>query len=78
MVVIIASTLRWSRMIPMIPTIAEAGMEQKKSSPPRAASGLPQPGRSKNIMHIVATAIASRIAEIFPKRIIKVSVISGL
>ena len=75
---IIASNLRSSRIIPMIPTIIEAGMEHIKSSPPRAASGLPQPGRSINIAHIVMAAIPSRIADIFPKRILPVSKIPVL
>ena len=60
-------------MIPNIPTIKETGIEKKKSSPPRAASGLPHPGRSINIANIVTPAMPSRIADIFPKRIIKVS-----
>jgi hypothetical protein len=73
MVVMIASTLQWSRMIPMIPTIAEAGKHKITSSTPSALRGLPQPGRSTNITHIVATAIPSRIAEILPNRILTVS-----
>jgi hypothetical protein len=57
-------------MIPVIPTIREAGKEEITSSPPRVARGLPQPGRSTRIVHIVAKVIPSRIADIFPKRIL--------
>ncbi len=60
-------------MIPIIPTIVEARMEKITSGPARAARGLPQPGRSTNIAHIVAAAIPSRIAEIFPNRILTIS-----
>jgi hypothetical protein len=56
-------------MIPIIPTITEARIEKIISNPARAARGLPQPGRSTNIAHIVAVVIPSRIAEIFPNRI---------
>jgi hypothetical protein len=69
-VVIIASNLRLSRTIPVIPTIREAGREEITSSPPRAARGLPQPGRSTLIANIVAKVIPSRITDIFPKRIL--------
>ena len=68
-VVMTASSLRRSRTIPVIPTIREAGIEEITSSPPRAARGLPQPGRSTLIAHIVAKVIPSRITDIFPKRI---------
>ena len=43
-VVIIASTLRRSNMIPIIPTIAEAKTEKITSGPTRATKGLPHPG----------------------------------
>ncbi len=72
-VVIIASSLRRSRMIPIVPTIAEAKTEKIISGPTRAAKGLPQPGRSTNIAHIVPAAIPSRIADIFPNRILTIS-----
>ncbi|MBW7989618.1 MAG: hypothetical protein FVQ84_06330 [Planctomycetes bacterium] len=68
-VVIIANILRRSKMIPIIPTIMEETIEKITSGPTRATKGLPQPGRSTNIAHIVAAAMPSRIADIFPKRI---------
>jgi hypothetical protein len=43
-VVIIASILRLSQMIPTMPTIKAARNEKIISSPPRALRGLPQPG----------------------------------
>ena len=69
MVVIIASNLRWSQMIPTMPNIKAVGNENITSNPPRAARGLPQPGRSTITATIVATATPNRVAEIFPKRI---------
>ena len=68
-VVIIASILRRSQMIPTMPNIKAAGNENVTSSPPRAARGLPHPGRSTITATIVAAAIPNRVAEIFPKRI---------
>jgi hypothetical protein len=59
-------------MIPIIPNIREAGMEKIISGPARAAGIVPQPGRSTVVTHMVATPIESRIAEIFPKRILTV------
>jgi len=60
-------------MIPTMPTIKAARNEKIISSPPRAASGLPQPGRSIISAHIVARAMPNKIAEIFPKRISSLS-----
>jgi len=57
-------------MIPRIPNIKETGNENITSGPPRAARGLPQPGRSIISAHIVARAMPNKIAEIFPKRIV--------
>jgi hypothetical protein len=68
-VIIIASSLRRSRMIPIIPTIRQVRMEKITSSPARAARGLPQPDLITIIAHIVADAMPSRIAEIIPKHI---------
>jgi len=56
-------------MIPTIPTIKAERNENITSSPPRAARGLLQPGRSTISAHIVAMAMPNKIAEIFPKRI---------
>jgi len=53
--------------IPMMKRI-----EKITSRPPRAARGLPQPGRSTIITHIVPAAIPSRIADIFPNRILTI------
>jgi len=60
-------------MIPTIPTTKEARMEKIISNPARAARGLPQPGRSTILAHIVAMAMPSRIVDIFPKRILRIS-----
>jgi len=43
-VVIIASSLRRSNMIPIIPTIKEETIEKITIGPTRATKGLPQPG----------------------------------
>ncbi|MHC4587473.1 MAG: hypothetical protein ACYS3N_23350 [Planctomycetota bacterium] len=69
MVVIIASTLRRSRTIPIIPTITEAGIQEITSSPPRAAIGLPQPGRRIVIAAMVRIPMTSNVSAIFPNRI---------
>ena len=68
-VVIIASNLRRSKTIPMIPNAKAAGNENIISNPPRAAIGLPHPSGSTISVTIVATAMPSRAAEIFPNRI---------
>jgi hypothetical protein len=44
MVVIIASHLRLSKMMPIIPNIKDTGIENNMSNPPRIGRGLPQPG----------------------------------
>jgi len=55
-------------MIPTIPATKAARGENIISNPPRAASGLPQPGRNINSMRIVPAATPRSFAEIFPKR----------
>jgi hypothetical protein len=43
-VVVIASHLRLSKIIPMMPKIIDTGSENNMSNPPRIGIGLPQPG----------------------------------
>jgi hypothetical protein len=68
-VVIIASSLCRSKMMPVIPNIKDTGNEKIISSPPRAARGSPQPGWIRQSARKVIPPIASMIAEIIPKRI---------
>jgi len=68
-VAIIASSFRRSKMMPVMPSIKDTGIEKIISSPPRAAIGSPQPGWSSISPRIVAPPMASIIAEITPKRI---------
>lgn len=67
--VAIAKNLRRSKMIPTMPNIKAAGIERFISNPPRAARGLPQPGRSIIIVPAVRVATTSNVIAIFPKRI---------
>ena len=71
-VMIMASNLRLSKMIPTIPK-KMAGNEIVISNHPRAAIGLPQPGRSIITAKNVVTNMAKKIADIFPKRILAAS-----
>jgi len=57
----------------MMPTIKAAGNESITSNPPRAARGLPHPGFSIKSVRIAAAAMPSKVAEIFPKRILNSS-----
>ncbi len=72
-VVMIASSLRRSRMIPTMPKIKAAGNENIISNAPSAAKGLPQPGLHRRARTNVAPAMPSRAADIFPKRIFQSS-----
>ena len=67
---IIASVLGLSRMMPTIAIIRARGKQKSISSPPRAAMGLPHPGRIIIMQTIVRPAIARNVTAIFPKRIV--------
>jgi len=56
-----------------MPTIKAERNENIISNPPRAERGLPQPGRRTISAPKVTTAMPSKIAEIFPKRILALS-----
>ena len=68
-VVITASSLFLSRIIPTIPTIKAAGNENIASNPPRVTRGLPQPGRSIVIAPIVRVPMMSNFSAILLNRI---------
>lgn len=68
--VAIAMNLRRSKMIPRIPNIKAAGIEMFISNPPRAARGLPHPGRSIIITPAVRAATTSNVIAVVPKRIL--------
>jgi len=70
-VVIMASNLLRSQMIPTMPNIKAAGDEKIRSNPPRAATGLPHPGLHISITTIVAASKANNAADIFPNRTLK-------
>ena len=70
-VVITASNLLRSQMIPTMPNIKAAGDEKIRSNPPRAATGLPHPGLHTSITTIVAASKANNAADIFPNRTLK-------
>ena len=69
MVATIASIFRLSRTMPKMPNIKARGIEQIISSPPRAAIGLPHPGRRQIRIINVAMGIAIKIDAILPNRI---------
>jgi hypothetical protein len=69
MVVVIASHLCVSKIMPMMPNIKETGSENNISSPPRTGIGLPQPGLRTHIVTITAPTITQKAAESFPKSI---------
>jgi hypothetical protein len=68
-VVVIASHLRLSKMMPMMPNIKDTGSENNMSNPPRISRGLPQPGRRMQRVRTMAPAIAIKTAESLPKSI---------
>ncbi|MBN2181715.1 MAG: hypothetical protein JW715_07355 [Sedimentisphaerales bacterium] len=68
-VVTIASHLGRSKIMPIMPNIKDTGTENSMVSPPRAGTGLPQPGFSMYKAKIAAPAIAIKAAESFPKSI---------
>lgn len=70
MVVVIASHLVLSKIIPIIPNINDTGAENKMVNPPRIGKGLPQPGLSMHIARTMAPTIKTKTAESFPKCII--------
>jgi len=53
-------------MMPIMPKIKAVGKDSIISSPPRTASGLPQPGLKIIVQTIVRPAIARNVADIFP------------
>ena len=69
MVVTIGRILLLSKMMPRMPRTKAAGTESIIANPPRAAIGLPQPGRRMKSIAITMGATASKAAEIFPRRI---------
>jgi hypothetical protein len=68
-VVVIASHLGLSKIMPIMPNIKETGAENKMSNPPRTGTGLPQPGLSMHIVRITAPTTAIKTADSFPKSI---------
>jgi len=69
----IASNLLRSQAIPAMPNASAKGNETIISNPPRAARGLPHPGRIRIRATIVTAGIASKMPAIFPKRIFNLS-----
>ena len=69
MVVVIASDLRLSTIIPTIPNIRAIGTDVIMSNPPRAPIGLPQPGFKMISVSKAAAAMPSSTADGFPNRI---------
>ena len=69
-VVVIASHLRLSKMMPMTPNIKETGTENNMSNPPRTGTGLPQPGLRMHMVRITAPTTAIKTAESLPKSIV--------
>jgi hypothetical protein len=65
-VVMIARVLGRSLAIPIIPKSRATGTDRTMSNPPRAASGLPQPGWRAIMQTIVKPAAARNVADIFP------------
>ena len=68
-VVVIASHLLLSKIMPMMPNIKETGNENKMSNPPRIGTGLPQPGLRMQRVKITAPVITIKTAESFPTSI---------
>lgn len=68
-VVVIASHLGLSKIMPIMPNTNDTGAENKMSNPPRTGTGLPQPGLSMHIVRTTAPTIAIKTAESFPKSI---------
>jgi len=68
-VMVIASHLFLSKIIPMIPNINDTGTENNMSNPPRTGRGLPQPGLRMQRVRITAPATAIKTTESFPKSI---------
>jgi len=56
-----------------MPNIKARGIEQIMSNPPRAAIGLPHPGRRQARITNVTMGIAINIDAILPKRILNLS-----
>ena len=73
----IASTLRLSRTMPKMPNIKARGIEQIMSNPPRAARGLPHPGRRQVRITNVAMGMTIKIDAILPNRILNLSKNAG-
>ena len=72
-VVVIASHLGLSKIMPIMPNINDTGTENNMSNPPRTGRGLPQPGLRIQRARITAPAIAMKTAESLPKSIISPS-----
>jgi len=70
-VVITASNLLRSQMIPTMPNIKATGDEKIRSNPPRVANRLLQPGLHISITTIVTASRAKNAADIFPNRTMK-------
>ena len=64
---VIASHLRLSKMISIMPNIKDTGTENNMSNPPRIGIGLPQPGLRMHIVIITTPVIAIKTAESSPK-----------
>lgn len=64
-----ASHLRRSKMIPVMPNIRETGNENAISNPPRTANGLPHPPPNRGSVRIVRPPIPSISTESNPNRI---------
>ena len=69
-VVVIASHLRLSKIMPIMPNIKDTGVENNMSKPPRTGMGLPQPGLSMHIVRITTPTTAIKTDESFPKSIL--------
>jgi hypothetical protein len=63
---IIARNLCLSNMMPNTDITIDAGIPNNISNPPRAATGLPQPGLHLMSTAYATTAIPKRAADIFP------------
>jgi hypothetical protein len=72
-VVIIASSLRLSKIIPATPNKKAGRCEKNNRNPSRIKRGLPQPGESIFITTVIMTAMVTNIDEIIPKRIVRIS-----
>jgi hypothetical protein len=69
-VVVIASHLVLSKIIPIIPNIKDTGTENKMASPPRTPIGSPQPGWIKNNTKTNKPAASNMKSDNIPNRIL--------